>query len=218
MSVFTKFAEFYDLIYEDKPYKKEADMVYKWANRPGFILDLGCGTGQHAKHWVDRAFIHGVDKSKTMLKKAYKNYRITYQNGDIVKCNFEYGLYDAVFAMFNVVGYLDYYQFEKLLGNVPLEKGGYFIFDCWDYDKIYPKSKTRVVTRDKITRISFLHHSATVFFYIYDKKHKLLCNEAHEITSYSAHLIKSIAKTKGYKVAGSKDTDGWVRWWRLKKL
>ncbi len=221
MPQFKKYAKYYDLIYENKDYKGEADMVYKWASRPEIVLDIGCGTGQHIKCWLKNSritYITGIDKSQAMIKLAKKDPKVNYYKGDITRIKFESNVFDAAFAMFNVVGYLDYYQFEKLLENLPLKKGGYFIFDCWDYDKIYPKSEMKTITRKGITRISFLHHSATVFFYLYDKNHKLLCNEAHEITSYSAGMIKTIAKTRSYKVMGSKDTDGWVRWWKLKKL
>jgi ubiquinone/menaquinone biosynthesis C-methylase UbiE len=48
-----KYAQYYDLIYKNKNYKKECDYLEKifrkfLNKKPKTILDLACGTGSHA--------------------------------------------------------------------------------------------------------------------------------------------------------------------------
>ncbi len=49
---FDLYSEYYDLLYKDKNYKKEADYIASLikTNAPHTksILELGCGTGKHA--------------------------------------------------------------------------------------------------------------------------------------------------------------------------
>ena len=80
--IFSDYAKYYNLMYQTKDYKQEADFVYNWANKPKTILDLGTGT---AKHWeyLPVKIIIGIEKSKNMINKSpYKKFII---NMDISK-------------------------------------------------------------------------------------------------------------------------------------
>jgi len=50
--VFNAYAAYYDLLYKEKNYAEEAEYIHGLIqkNTPGAktILELGCGTGQHA--------------------------------------------------------------------------------------------------------------------------------------------------------------------------
>ena len=72
------YSQNYDQFYQDKDYNRECDLIEKIALQgminPCDILDLGCGTGGHAKVLADRNhFVLGVDRSESMINIAAKN-------------------------------------------------------------------------------------------------------------------------------------------------
>ena len=72
------YSQNYDQFYQDKDYNSECDLIEKIALQgminPCDILDLGCGTGGHAKVLADRNhFVFGVDRSESMINIAARN-------------------------------------------------------------------------------------------------------------------------------------------------
>lgn len=70
------YAQVYDLLYHDKDYGEECDLLERlWsrhaAARPSTVLDLGCGTGGHAVPLARRGYrTSGVDLSSGMVEVA----------------------------------------------------------------------------------------------------------------------------------------------------
>ena len=70
------YADQYDLLYSDKDYEAECDLLEEVFRRYGTgpvqtILDLGCGTGSHALLLARRGYqVTGVDRSQEMLAQA----------------------------------------------------------------------------------------------------------------------------------------------------
>lgn len=69
MTVFGKYARFYDTLYQDKNYKKECNFLEaifrKYSRREiRTIFDLGCGTASHDILLAKRGYnITGIDVS-----------------------------------------------------------------------------------------------------------------------------------------------------------
>lgn len=76
--VFDEYADYRDLLYQDKDYDGEAkyinELIKKYYSKSRSILDLGCGTGMHASLLAQMHYekVHGVDMSSKMLEKAYE--------------------------------------------------------------------------------------------------------------------------------------------------
>jgi len=76
MKIFQKYANYYDILYQDKDYKKECDFLEKIfekysKKRINSILDLGCGTGSHSLILAKRDYeVSGVDLSSQMINRA----------------------------------------------------------------------------------------------------------------------------------------------------
>lgn len=145
MSVFERpYATAYDALYGDKDYGAECDMLEevfrRFAESPiRAVLDLGCGTGNHAIRLAERGYtVTGVDMSTSMLAEAEgkaraRNLPMVLHHGDIRAL--ELGQeFDAVLMMFAVLGY----QVEDtdVLGALAtarrhLRPRGLLVFDCW---------------------------------------------------------------------------------------
>lgn len=147
MSVFGNYARYYDLLYKDKDYQGEADylrsLILKHAPAAGSLLELGCGTGAHARLLAGSGFrLHGVDLSDEMLAVALQRKndadpvtagKLSFSQGDIRSARVE-GSFDAVLSLFHVMSYLNSnadLQAAFATAQSHLNPGGIFLFDCW---------------------------------------------------------------------------------------
>ena len=219
MPIFKDYAKYYQLIYHDKPYKQEAEFVYKWADYPKTILELGCGQGQHAQYWCKKSKIVGIDSSREMLKNAYQHPNIKYLCSPVeVLEKVKLPIVNCVYAIFNVMGYC---LLEQTLPYLPLKLGGCFIFDVWDAPKIHqqpplPKVKYfpfgyRVAIPDQITK-----RVLRIDFIIVEQG-EIQAFESHYVQGYFRQDIEKLCKLHNYKIIGFKPTDTWTTWYRLEK-
>ncbi len=80
------YAEEYDLFYKDKDYEAECDMIEEIfrshaGGQVSTILDLGCGTGNHAISLAHRGYkVTGVDRSSEMVNMQRPNYNLKLQD------------------------------------------------------------------------------------------------------------------------------------------
>ncbi|AFY36213.1 class I SAM-dependent methyltransferase [Calothrix sp. PCC 7507] len=147
MSVFGNYARYYDLLYRDKDYVGEAQFIHQLiqthAPNAQNILELGCGTGNHAVLLAKEGYkIHGVDFSQEMLDKAESRLsqlppdltsRLNFSQGDIRQVRLNQ-TFDVVISLFHVISYQT--TNEDLLAAFAtvkehLKPGGIFIFDVW---------------------------------------------------------------------------------------
>jgi len=147
MTVFDGYARYYDLLYRDKDYEKEAQHVHEviQKHRPGAstLMEMGCGTGGHALPLANRGYyVHGIDQSQAMLDQAIQrsdslphtvSSRLRFSRGDIREVNLR-ERFDAVIALFHVISYLPTNRdLQSAFSTVQshLKPGGVFLFDCW---------------------------------------------------------------------------------------
>ena len=135
------YATSYDLLYGEKDYAGECDLIERiiseYGLKPtGSLLDLGCGTGNHALPLASRGYgVAGVDRSEEMLAqvRAKAQTNAAFHAGDIR--SIELGkTFDAALMMFAVLGYqLANEDVIQALGNARrhLNAGGLLIFDVW---------------------------------------------------------------------------------------
>src|SRR5262245_58790987 len=135
------YATSYDLLYADKDYGAECDLIERLVREYGLnptrtILDLGCGTGNHSLPLANRGYeVVGVDRSDEMLNELRSKNRTdaTFRAGDIRTIDIG-NTFDCALMMFAVLGY----QIENIdvlaaLANARwhLHPRGILIFDVW---------------------------------------------------------------------------------------
>lgn len=111
------YAQTYDDVYRAKEYEAECDVLERIWQRMGSgpvhaVLDLGCGTGNHALSLAARGYeVVGIDRSEEMIArardKASADRRVdgtSFQRGDIGEVRLG-RTFDAVTMLFAVLGY-----------------------------------------------------------------------------------------------------------------
>jgi SAM-dependent methyltransferase len=142
----SEYAHAYDVLYKDKNYLEESRQLDRLLQTHGngpvrSVLDLGCGTGNHALPLVQRGYeVVGVDRSARMLESARRKAvsrqidgNVKFYQEDIRSFQVEQ-CFDASLMMFAVLGY----QLENAdvlaalrTARKHVRLGGLFIFDVW---------------------------------------------------------------------------------------
>lgn len=164
------YAAAYDALYRDKDYEAECDLIERLlathgTSGPRHLLDLGCGTGNHAIPLARRGHrLVGVDRSAPMLAQAQEKAAPLQQQpefrlGDLRDLDLG-RRFDAVLMMFAVLGY-QHGNADVLAAlrtvHRHLEPGGLFLFDVWNgpavlADRPGPRTRTVAATRGSIVR------------------------------------------------------------------
>jgi SAM-dependent methyltransferase len=143
------YAESYDLLYGEKDYEREGDVLEDVFRQYGKgdiknVLDLGCGTGNHAIVLARRGYqVTGVDISPEMLSKAERKAieghgKVGFRSpkffeGDIRTIDLGQR-FDAVLMMFAVLGYQQENHdvlYALKTARTHLRPEGLLIFDVW---------------------------------------------------------------------------------------
>jgi SAM-dependent methyltransferase len=147
MNVFKDYAHYYDLLYQDKDYEGEAHfirhLISNYSPNAKTILELGSGTGRHAKLLAQAGFrVHGVERSPEMLAQCQVHCdslsqdlreALDFTQGDLRTCDIKQS-FDTVISLFHVISYQ--ISNEDLIAafrtaRKHLNPGGIFIFDVW---------------------------------------------------------------------------------------
>jgi SAM-dependent methyltransferase len=139
LTVFANYSKYYDLLYRDKDYAAEAryvrDLVARHRPNARSFLDLGCGTGRHARLLAEHGYeVSGVDLSEEMLKVARASApELHFTHGDVRSVRLG-RKFDVVASLFHVMSYqTTNADLRAALATIRehLAPGGLFVFDCW---------------------------------------------------------------------------------------
>jgi len=198
------YADQYDLLYTDKDYEAECDLIEDVFRKYGngeirTILDLGCGTGNHAIPMVRRGYqVTGVDISEDMLACARAKAqtagteRQNFLHGDIRNIDLHHQ-FDCVLMMFAVLGYQTTNEdVLSALNTVSrhLKPGGLFICDVWygptvlmqrptERVKIIPTPKGKII-RNASGHLDTFRHLCEVRYHILRIEDQRVISESDE--------------------------------------
>lgn len=200
------YADCYDHFYADKDYTTECDFLEevfrRYASGPVHsILDLGCGTGGHARLMAQRGYqVTGVDHSQAMLAIARAKANadsasdpVAFHQGDIRNLELDQTA-DVAIAMFAVMGYM--FTNEDLASafrsvRKHLTPKGLFVFDAWfgpgvlvdrptDRYKIIEARGERIV-RFAHTALDPIRHMANVHYHVLKIRDGRITEETDEV-------------------------------------
>jgi SAM-dependent methyltransferase len=217
------YADAYDAFYEEKDYEGECDLLERifgeYSDGPvRTILDLGCGTGNHALSLARRGYdVVGVDRSEAMLEQARRKAgdAVAFDVGEIrdVRLGREF---DAVLALFAVLGYqLGNDDVLAALRAVRkhLRRGGLLVFDVWYgpavlHERPAPRLRTiekgsRRLVRASDGRLDVRHHVCTVDFRISESEDDRLVTEAverHEVRYFFPLELQLFLSSAGLRL------------------
>lgn len=140
-----RYAEMYDALYASKDYERECDRIeaafHLSTRQVRAVLDLGCGTGNHAIPLARRGYrVWGVDRSAGMLQRARHKASqgiaggAAFVLGDLREVRLD-RRFDACIVMFAVLGYqTTNREVAAALDTVHhhLEPDGILVFDVWN--------------------------------------------------------------------------------------
>jgi len=163
--MFLESPELYDAIYHFKNYARECEILREIIDAavPGArrILDVGCGTGEHAKFLKEKYAVDGVDLNEEYLRAArIKNPAGKYFRGDMTDFDLR-TTYDAVTCLFSAIGYVG--TVERMNHAIAcmarhVKPGGVLIVEPWLTHETYKPGGTFIhageIGTDKVCRMS----------------------------------------------------------------
>jgi ubiquinone/menaquinone biosynthesis C-methylase UbiE len=109
--MFSKSAQYYDLIYSQKDYQSEVEklMAFIGERRPSNsnrLLDVACGTGHHIQYLKEHFGVEGLDLDPKLLEIAHKrNPEVAFHQGNMI--DFDLGRsFDVITCLFSSIGYV----------------------------------------------------------------------------------------------------------------
>ncbi|MCL4256987.1 MAG: class I SAM-dependent methyltransferase [Anaerolineales bacterium] len=140
-----KYAEYYDHIYANKPYKDEAAFVDACLRRNAHgetktLLELACGTGRHAFELEQLGYqILATDYSADLLEVARaqaqrRGSTVDFQLQDMRDLQLGGSVFDAVYCLFDSIGYVQTNEAVlRVLQNAAavLRQQGLLILEFW---------------------------------------------------------------------------------------
>jgi SAM-dependent methyltransferase len=154
--MFDKSAQYYDVIYSLKDYKKESEKIrnYILGINPNvkLILDVACGTGEHAFYLKDYFNVDGIDLNKEFVGIAnQKNAKGEYFCGDMTSFDLD-KKYDVVMCLFSSIGYVQ--TIENVVKTLKqckahLNDEGMILVEPWFTPDVWQSGRVDTLTAEK---------------------------------------------------------------------
>jgi SAM-dependent methyltransferase len=214
-------SSYYDLIYSEKNYEKEADFIEQIfrfaAQKPKKMLEIGCGTGNYTKVLLEKGYrITGLDLSENMLAVARKKCACNFIKSDMRDFLLN-DKFDACIAMFAVIGYVtENSDIVKALKNIRahLKPNGLFVFDVWNglaVMRTLPELRVKTMENDQVKIIRIANPTLRSFDHICEVNYKLIVlnkdnntfnefDEQHVVRFYFPQEIKHLLMDAGFEI------------------
>lgn len=227
---FQKSSQFYEIIYQNKDYKSEADYLYsllKSLHIPiaGSLLDIGCGTGGYIPwHLKQNIKLTGLDISKEMLAIAKNKFPDLEFINDNMAATVLRQKYNFAFMMFHVINYqITNDQLIAIIQNIAkyLTIGGVLLFDFWhgaaiendppkNIERIFEKDEFKVYRKTTPLMDTKKHLVDVCFDYtIYEGDLKVSDFQEHHIMRYLfKDELKLLLENAGFEICIN---NGWLK-------
>lgn len=207
----SKYAQYYDIFYKNKPYKAEVEKIMKLVGG-GYdydkALDVACGTGGHAYWLADYFDLYVQDASKSMYdiaKKKMAEKLVQYCGVSRMESFNHRRKYGRIFALFAAIDYVR--NLSKALKNLykHLEPGGKLVFDFWNGEvvqKIFEYERRQVFDK-KHFRNSYTiltpNKQEVLVDIVFGTIDKCMHEEGHVLKYYTITQVMKAMQKAGFK-------------------
>jgi SAM-dependent methyltransferase len=220
------YANAYDILYHDKDYEAECDLIERifreYTSQPvRRVLDLGCGTGNHAIRLAKRSYeVTGVDRSDTMLhcaehKAQQKGITVRLLLSAIKDLELKEN-FDAALMMFAVLSYhVENHEVVDALraARQHLLEGGLLVFDVWYGPAVLtqrPGERVRVIEAGNETtlratdgKLNTLNHTCQVSYRLWrlnDNQPTTYTTETHLMRYFFPKELELFLEVSGFEL------------------
>ena len=231
--VFEKYAQYYDLLYQDKDYRAETEyvlsLIQNYKPETQKILEFGSGSGIHGRILANAGFqISGIERSQKMIdlglssnQEKDQNTNFSCTKGDCTS-TFLGDDFDTVISLFHVLSYQTSNEgVLAMLENAhrQLKRGGVFIFDYWFAPAVWhigPTLRVKRVSNQQlsVTRIAepecfreknIVKVNYQTFVEELKSNHISEIKETHEMRAFETEEIKEFASQTGFTLLHSEE-------------
>lgn len=210
-------AEFYDDIYSPvKNYKKETKQLISWIKKyvPHCknILDVACGTGEHAKFLKEKYSVDGIDLNPSFLEiSKKKNPKGHYELADMTHFDLK-KKYDLILCLFSSIGYVKTLpNLQKTLACFAhhLTQGGMAFVEPWLTSQNVKDGRLQLyeveTASSKICRMSLIEVKDRIsminFHYLIGKDKQIQHRtEQHHLGLFTDDEMRSAFQQAGFQV------------------
>jgi SAM-dependent methyltransferase len=136
--MFSKSAQWYDLLYQFKDYQKEADKIFTLLSKihpeAKSVLDVACGTAEHDRYLSNHYKVDGIDLNDDFIAIAkMKNPKGHYFCSDMIDFDLNCR-YDCILCLFSSIGYVKTIEnVKKTLSSFKkhLNPNGFVLIEPW---------------------------------------------------------------------------------------
>lgn len=216
--MFTKSAEFYDLLYGFKDYGAEVQKIHQIIQQHILssgktLLDIACGTGHHIQYLKRLYDVEGLDLDQNLLAFAKsKNADVPFHHGDMIDFKLD-KQFDAVLCLFSSIGYVktkDNLRAALLNMAAHVAPGGVLLVEPWLTPENYHGGRPHALYIDepavKIARMNVSRKEGNMsildFHYLVATEAGIeQFNEIHELGLFSMDDHLDALKDSGLKTS-----------------
>lgn len=152
--MFSQSARYYDAIYSFKDYKTESEKIIAYiqqyaSTEAHTLLDIACGTGEHARYLADQYQLTGIDIDDDLLDIARgKLPQVQFHVADMRDFALD-SRFDVITCLFSAIAYVvtpdALHQTIKNMAN-HLSKGGVLLVEPWFSPGVMENKRVSVLT------------------------------------------------------------------------
>lgn len=212
-----KHADYYDIIYGEKPYADEARFVDAQLKQFSegkieTLLELACGTGRHAFELEKLGYrIVATDYSEDLLRVALNNANVSgstidFRLQDMRTLSLDEGSFDAAYCLFDSIGYVQTNEaIRDVLESVHrhVRCSGLFVLEFWHAAAMLrgfePRRERRWKTADgelirvSTTKLDVSKQLAEVSYFIEEHGPNGKVHQLHETQINRYFLVQEMA-------------------------
>jgi ubiquinone/menaquinone biosynthesis C-methylase UbiE len=211
--MFSKTAEWYDLIYSFKDYAKEAraiiDLLRSLHPTARTVLDVACGTGEHDRHLGSQYDVDGIDVEEAFMAIARrKNPTRNYVCADMIDFSLD-RKYDVVLCLFSSIGYV------KTIENVTktlvcfkrhLNTGGVMVVEPWLVPEVWKVGQISVHTAERdgrhVVRMGYCGREGSISTLTFHYLIGMPDGVRYEVERHELGLFSRVEMLRVFEIAG----------------